>query len=93
MLAVPADAGGEEAVAGTAGVVLVDGAFDAPVVRQVQSTPGGIGEGGLIGPGGVATAEEPIAVELLVAARHNLAGGKLNRGDQRQRENKNQAIT
>jgi hypothetical protein len=84
--------GAADAVSVGVGDYYLNGGDIVVVVRHFESTPGGIGECGLIGPGGIAAGEQTVAVELLAAAHHNLAGGGLNRGDDGQQENENPAI-
>ena len=64
-MAVPGDAGGEEASGGAAGGVLFDRAGDGPVVREGDGLPGGVVEGRGLGVGGVGLGEAPVGVERL----------------------------
>ena len=62
VLAIPARAeDGQTAGGGT--VLDVEGAFDGPIVRQIQGAPRRIVEGGLLGAGGFGFEEFPILVE------------------------------
>src|SRR5450756_1495968 len=53
MLAIPAEATGQERTSTDGFVRIGEGAFDAPVVREVELAPVGVGEGGLLRAGGV----------------------------------------
>ena len=64
-LAIPGDAGGEEASGGAAWCVFFDGASDAPVVWEGDDLPLGVVEGGGLGAGGVGLGEAPVGVERL----------------------------
>jgi len=75
VLAIPANAGWHKCAAAARRVVLVNGAFDAPIVRQVKLAPGGIHEIGLIGAFGVGAAEEPAGIEVLSPTGRDLARG------------------
>ena len=73
---VPAHAGGKVAAAAAHGVLGIDFAFDAPIVRQIDGPPAGgvIGRG--FGPRGVPQQESPIMVEQQpLTWRLRLAGG------------------
>ena len=77
VLAVPADAGGRIAAGAAAGLVLGERPLDAPVVRQVEAAPVGVGEGRLLGAGRIALEELPAEVESVANARRR--GGDLGR--------------
>jgi len=59
MFPIPADAGGKEAARPARGILLVERAFDAPVVRYVQSAPLGVRKLGLFGARRVGLEEAP----------------------------------
>jgi len=63
MFPVPADAGWKKAAGAARGILLVELAFDAPVVRHVQGAPRGVREAGLFGAWSVGFEEAPIGVE------------------------------
>ncbi len=62
-VAVPGDAGGEEAAVAAHGVFGVGVAFDAPVVGEGDGAPGGVVELGILGIGEVAEVEFPVVVD------------------------------
>jgi hypothetical protein len=64
--AVPAYAGGEEASGGATGGVLVDGAGDAPVMREGDGFPGGVVECGGLGAGWVGLEERQPSVNCWI---------------------------
>ena len=68
-LAVPADAGGEEASGAATGGVFFDGAGDGPVVGEGDGLPGGVVEGGGSGRRGRRTGGSASRGELLDCAR------------------------
>jgi hypothetical protein len=79
---IPADAGGKVSL----GFLLVaERAFDAPIVRQVDRAPGGIGELWLLGAGRVSLEKLPPEVEGLADSRRGTRGLILGvqRGDER----------
>src|SRR5664280_839263 len=61
-LAIPADAGGK---ASLSFLLLAVGTLDAPIVREVDSAPGGVGELGLLGAGRISFEEPPAEVKGL----------------------------
>ncbi len=61
--AIPADAGREECARAAGGILLVERAFDGPVVRNVEPAPGTVHEIGLLGAGSIGFEEPPVAVE------------------------------
>ena len=52
-----------------AGLVLGEGAFDAPIVRQIEAAPGGVGESRLLRALRVAPEKLPAEVEGFADAR------------------------
>jgi hypothetical protein len=67
VLAIPTDAA--RGVARAAGVLRPEGAFDAPVVRELDGAPRGVVEGGAAGCVLIAEGEPPIGVEQGAFAR------------------------
>ena len=63
MLAIPADAAGQERARAAGGILFVERAFDAPVVRHVDGAPGAVVEVGLFRAGGVGFQEAPAGIE------------------------------
>src|ERR1017187_5496680 len=65
-----------------AGLILGEGSFDAPVVRQVQAAPVGVRERRLLGAGSIALEKLPAEVESVAdpdgwfrSLGNQLAGG------------------
>ena len=82
VFAVPAHAGGGVAAGPAAGLGLGEGAFDAPIVGEIESAPGAVGEGGLVGAGGVGLEEFPVEVEGVAdAGGLRRLGGGVERGE------------
>ena len=77
VFSIPADAGGEEG--GAAGPLLVELAFDGVVMREIETSPGGVVECGVLRIGRIAGGEAPVLREerLLRVA----GGGELVVGD------------
>jgi len=82
MLPVPPDSRGREATGASARLGWDEGALDAPIVRQVETAPSGIGETRLLGARCVAFVELPAEVKRVADARRRrgslasqLAGG------------------
>src|SRR6266513_704774 len=63
-LAIPAHATGQRAARYAGRVLLAELAFDAPVVGQVQRTPGGVVKCDVLGARYVAELEAPSGIEL-----------------------------
>ncbi len=61
--AVPGDAGGEVCAGASGGRVFVEGAFNGPVVGEVEFSPVGVFDGVGGSEGGVAFGEAPVGVE------------------------------
>ena len=78
--AIPADAGGQKAALATHGCFRVHLALDAPVVRQGDGAPEGIGEVRARGVLWIAQKELPVVVEAQVLARR-LRGGVSGEGE------------
>src|SRR5579875_272142 len=68
-LPVPADAGGQVAAWSARRLVFVKGPFDAPIVRQVESAPTVVVEGGRLCAGCVAFEEFPTEIEGIPPAQ------------------------
>ena len=69
--AIPADARGK---ASLGFLLFVEGAFDTPIVREVEGAPRGVGELGLLGAGRVSLEELPAEVEAFPDSRAEAAG-------------------
>ncbi len=65
MLAIPADARGEECARAAGGGIGVEGAFDGPVMRDGDIFPGGIVESDLFPVGAVRLQKLPVGIEGL----------------------------
>src|SRR5581483_5543945 len=63
MLAVPAHAGRQKPAGPASWIFLVEGSFDAPIVRDVDGTPAGVVEFDRFGAGGVALFKTPVGIE------------------------------
>ena len=74
-LAIPGDPGWEKGSSRAAEVVLVNGAGDAPVMRQGDTAPGGIVEGDLCRVGLIALEKLPLRIEIDDSADGSLGGG------------------
>src|SRR2546430_613208 len=72
-LAVPADAAGQRPALRAGGVLLTEFPRDAPIVRQVERPPRGVGERRLLCPGNVPEMESPSGIE---GARRPLLCGR-----------------
>jgi hypothetical protein len=80
-LAIPGDARGQ---ASLGFFLLAEGAFDAPIVGQIDRAPWGVGELGLLGAGRVSLEELPAEIKGLADSRRGVRG--LTLGVQRRDE-------
>lgn len=80
MLAIPGDAGGQEAARSGRGGMFVERPGDRPVMRQVDRLPVCIGKAGLFRGRDIALMEAPARIEILRAGR--LGKGWGGQGDQ-----------
>src|ERR1035438_428368 len=70
-LAIPADAGGKTSLGF---LLLAVGTLDAPIVGEVDSAPGVVGELGLLGAGRISLEEFPAEIKGLADSRRGAGG-------------------
>src|ERR1035437_2782543 len=79
VLAVPTHSRGEKRTRSARRSFLIEGTFDAPIVRHIDRTPCGIGELRLVRSGRIGLQEEPAGIEW--------QGGPRRGGQRNHREN------
>ena len=79
-LAVPANAAGQCAASSARRILLVEFAFNAPIMRQIQFPPDGIIEIWILSVGNIAQMEAPVWIEA-----NRLAGPRIRVGPHREK--------
>src|SRR5437773_2440437 len=81
-LAVPANAAGQCAASSARRILLVEFAFNAPIMRQIQFPPVGIIEIWILSVGNIAQMESPRLIETHCLSRSRIGiGSKVRKGE------------